>query len=243
MSQTSPDESLAKRRPARLPDAGFTLLEVLVASGILAVILGLLFVAIHQTERTIGEVESGSRFERKMEIVRYLLREELLGAYLNQNDPLTLFVGFPNHLHGRDTDSLMFTTLAQTRLSQTSPVSHLEGVQYILFRSSGTRLFTLVHEQNTNLLSYGTQAVIPEKLLGDVWSLRIRYFDGMLWTDRWNSVQTHALPLLTRFDIVVEDRKGKKERFFEEVQIPQSTLNQNQGGGNEIPEGSGSTGN
>jgi general secretion pathway protein J len=116
-------------------------------------------------------------------------------------------------------------------------------VQYILFQNPGSALFTLVHEQNTNLLSYGTQAVIPEKLLGDVWSLRIRYFDGMLWTDRWNSVQTHALPLLTRFDIVVEDKKGKKEHFFEEVQIPQSTLNQNQGGGNEIPEGSGSTGN
>ncbi|MCL4485376.1 MAG: general secretion pathway protein GspJ [Nitrospirae bacterium] len=218
-------------------------MEVLVAFGILSVILGLLFVAIRQTEQTITSVESGSRFEKKMEIIRYLLREELLGAYLNPNDPLTNFIGFPNHMHNRDTDSLLFTTLAQTRLSQSSPVSHLEGVQYLLFKRAGSSLFTLVHEQNTNLLSYGTQAVIPEKLLGHVWSLRIRYFDGMLWTDRWNSVQSHALPLLARFDIVVMDEKGKKENFFEEVQIPQSTLNQNQGGGNQIPEGSGSTGN
>ncbi|MDA8027437.1 MAG: prepilin-type N-terminal cleavage/methylation domain-containing protein [Nitrospiraceae bacterium] len=243
MSRTSPE---SRPEPSDFPessDAGFTLMEVLVAFGILSVILGLLFVAIHQTERTITSVDSGTRFERKMEIIRYLLREELLGAYLNPNDPLTTFIGFPNREHNRDTDSLLFTTLSQTRLSQSSPVSHLEGIQYLLFKSPGTDLFTLVHEQNTNLLSYGTQAVIPEKLLGHVWSLRIRYFDGMLWTDRWNSVQSHALPLLTRFDIVVVNGKGEKRIFFEEVQIPQTTLNQNQGGGNEIPEGSGSTGN
>ncbi len=224
-----------------LPDTGFTLLEVLVAFGILSVILGLLFISIHQTERTVNSVEAGSHFEKKMEIIRYLLREELLGAYLNQNDPLTVFIGLPNKYRNRETDSLIFTTLAQTRLSQTAPVSHLEGVQYLLFKKTGTSLFTLVHEQNTNLLSYGTQAVTPETLLTRVWSFRIRYFDGMLWTDRWNSVQSHALPLLARIDIVVKDEKGKKEKFFEEIQIPQSTLNQNQGGGNEIPEGAGST--
>ncbi|MHB8370205.1 MAG: type II secretion system protein GspJ [Leptospirales bacterium] len=241
MSRTSPSPSGKGRRPPS--DAGFTLLEVLVAFGILAIIMGLLFEAIRSTDMTIAHVSSKTRFERKMEILRYLLRSEVLSAYLNQNDPLTLFMGFPNRTHGRDTDTLLFTTLAQTRLSQGAPISHLEGLEYILFKDPASRLFTLVHEQNTNLLSYGVQAVLPERLLTRVWSFRIRYFDGMLWTDRWNSVQTHSLPLLVRFDIVVLNAKKEKERFFEEVQIPEAMVGQVQGGGNQIPEGSGSTGN
>ena len=241
MSRTSPRGGGSHERP--LGDGGFTLLEVLVAFGILAIILGLLFEAIRQTDMTIAHVERKTRFERKMEVIRYLLRNELLSTYLNQNDPLTLFMGFPNKTGGRETDSILFTTLDQTRLSQGAPISHLEGVEYMLFQDPVSRYFTLVHEQNTNLLSYGTQAVIPETILSRVWSFRIRYFDGMLWTDRWNSVQNHSLPLLVRFDIVVVNKKGKKEKFFEEIQIPSAMTGQVQGGGNQIPEGSVSTGN
>lgn len=185
-----------------IPDGGFTLLEILVAFGIFAIILGLLFVSIHQTEQTAREVDTGNRLMRKMEMIQYLVREELLSAYLNQNDPLTNFLGFPNRYRDRETDSLLFTTLAQTRLTQSSPVSHLEGIQYQLFRDGSSRLFTLVHEQNSNLLSYGTQAVLPESLLSGVWSMKIRYFDGMLWTDRWNSVQSHSLPILCAFRLL-----------------------------------------
>ncbi len=213
------------------------------AFGILAIILGLLFEAIRQTDLTIAHVERKTRFERKMEVIRYLLRNEVLSTYLNQNDPLTLFMGFPNRTEGRETDTILFTTLGQTRLSQGAPIAHLEGVEYMLFKDPGSRYFTLVHQQNTNLLSYGTQAVLPEKILSRVWSFRIRYFDGMLWTDRWNSVQNHSLPLLVRFDIVVVNKKREKENFFEEIQIPSALTGQVQGGGNQIPEGSGSTGN
>jgi len=244
MSRIFPDSAITpEHEPSS--DSGFTLLEVLVAFGIFSVILALLFVSIHQTELTTKEVEAGNRLIQKMEMIQYLLREELLGAYLNQNDPLTNFMGFPNQSRDRETDSLMFTTLAQIRLTQSSPVAHLEGIQYQLFRDAHSRYFTLVHEQNTNLLSYGTQAVLPEKLLSRVWSFKVRYFDGMLWTDRWNSVQSHALPILVRMELVVVNEKGGKETFVEEVQIPSSTLNQSQGvsGGNAVPEGSGSTGN
>jgi general secretion pathway protein J len=243
MSRTSPDNQCPAGGRS-FPDDGFTLLEVLVAFGIFSVILGLLFVSTHQTERTVREVESGNRLVQKMEMIQYIVQQELLGAYLNQNDPLTNFLGFPSQSRDRESDTLLFTTLAQTRLSQSSPVSHLEGIQYQLFQDSKSSLFVLVHEQNTNLLSYGTQAVLPEKLLSGVWSLKIRYFDGMLWTDRWNSVQSHSLPILVRIEIVVVNDKRKKEKFIEEVQIPSSTLNQSQGGGaSTVPEGSGSTGN
>ena len=241
MSQIFPRE----RREGGKTDteSGFTILEVLVAFGILAIILGLLFEAIRQTDMTIAHVERKTLFERKMEVVRYLLRNEVLSTYLNQNDPLTLFMGFPNRTDGRETDTILFTTLGQTRLSQGAPISHLEGVEYMLFVNPSSPYFTLVHQQNTNLLSYGTQAVIPETILSRVWSFRIRYFDGMLWTDRWNSAQNHSLPLLVRFDIVVVNKKKEKEKFFEEIQIPSALSGQVQGGGNQIPEGSGSTGN
>lgn len=190
-------------------------------------------------------IDRDNRLIQKMELVQYRVREELLSAYLNQNDPLTEFLGFPNQVNGRETDSLIFTTLAQTRMTQSSPVSHLEGVQYILFRQGGSRLFVFMHEQNTNLLSYGIQAVLPEKMLSRVWSMKIRYFDGTQWTDRWNSLQTHTLPLLVKIDLVVEEKKGRKKMFEEEVQLPSSSLLQILGGsgGNQIPGESGSTGN
>lgn len=208
-------------------DRGFTLLEVLVAFFILAILLGLLFQVVKDTDDVGRRVENGNRIYENIQVTFVRIREELLSTYLNQNDPLTYFIGNPQYSAENEHDTLLFSSLSQTRLMQNAPVSHLAGIQYILVPEKHGKDYILAHEQDTNLLSYGTQAVVAEPLMHHVKSLRFLYFDGQQWTNQWNSMQSHLLPLLVKISMEIRNRNGKIETFTDVIPIPLSTVAQN----------------
>ncbi len=212
-------------------DHGFTLIEVLVAFTIFAMILGLLFEAVNSTQKVLRIANKGNAIFENVQSTLFRMHGEILSTYLNQNDPLTYFIGNPQSAGDEETDTLIFTSLAQTRLMQNAPVSHLMGVQYVLIPEKKGGEYILAHEQDTNLLSYGTQAVQAEPLLHHVLSLRLFYFDGHEWVNQWNSVQSHLLPVYVKLILKVRDGKKGEKTFTDVIPVPLSTMMQNQTGG------------
>lgn len=212
-------------------DEGFTLLEILVAFFILTILLGLLYKSVKDTENLATRIERNNRIYEEVQIAFLKIREELLSTYINPNDPLTYFIGSPQYSAENEHDTLLFTSMAQTRLMQNAPVSHLEGIQYILLPEKKGKNYLLAHEQDTNLLSFGTQAVIANPLLRHVRSLRIYYFDGKQWSNQWNSLQSHMVPLMVKIRISIQDKSGNLKRFTDVFPLPMSTLGQTQTGG------------
>lgn len=207
-------------------DHGFTLIEVLVAFFILTILLGLLFHIVKDTDDLERRVEQGNHIYENVQAAFIRIRQELLSTYFNQNDALTYFIGNPQYSAENEHDTLLFSSLSQTRLMQNAPVSHLDGIQYILVPEKHGKDYVLAHEQDTNLLSYGTQAVVAEPLVHHVKSLRFLYFDGHQWTNQWNSMQSHLLPLLVKISMDIRDRNGHVETFSDVIPIPLSTLGQ-----------------
>ncbi|MHB8421850.1 MAG: type II secretion system protein GspJ [Leptospirales bacterium] len=221
-------------RPLRiepLPDSGFTLLEILVAFFILTILLGLLYRAVRDTEGLTTRIENTNRVYERVQMAFLKIRQELLSTYINPNDPLTYFIGSPQYSAENEHDTLLFTSMAQTRLMQNAPVSHLEGIQYILLPENHGKNYLLAHEQDTNLLSFGTQAVVADPLLRHVRSLRIFYFDGRQWSNQWNSLQSHMIPLMVKIRVAIQAKGGNVKRFTDVFPLPMSTLGQTQSGG------------
>ena len=224
--KTSP--SITREPPQ---DGGFTLIEILVAFFILTILLGLLYKAVRDTEDLSTRIERDNRVYKRVQMAFLKIRQELLSTYINPNDPLTYFIGSPQYSAENEHDTLLFTSMAQTRLMQNAPVSHMEGIQYILLPEKKGRNYLLAHEQDTNLLSFGTQAVVAAPLLHHVRSLRIFYFDGKQWSNQWNSLQSHMVPLLVKLTISIQVEGGNIKRFTDVVPLPMSTLGQTQSGG------------
>ncbi len=212
-------------------DDGFTLLEVLVAFFILTILLGLLYESVKSTASLSHRIREKNRTDASIELAFMKIRQEMISVYINTNDPLTYFIGSPQYSAENEHDTLLFTTLAQTRLMQNAPVSHLEGIQYIVLPEKQRHGYLLAHEQDTNLFSFGTQAVVADPLLHHIKSFRVLYFDGHQWTNQWNSLQSHLVPLMVKMEISVK-RKHEAVKIFTDVfPIPVSTLNQNGSGG------------
>lgn len=211
-------------------DRGFTILEILVAFFILTILLGLLYEAVKDTATLGQKIRKKNRIDANIELAFMKIRQEMISVYINTNDPLTYFIGSPQYSADDEHDTLLFTSMAQTRLMQNAPVSHMEGIQYILLPEKKGKGYLLAHEQDTNLLSFGTQAVVADPLLHHVKSLRILYFDGHEWTNQWNSLQSHLVPLLVKMEISIKEDKGPEKTFSDVFPIPVSTLNQTQNG-------------
>ena len=217
--------------PESTSDSGFTLLEILVAFFILTILLGLLYRAVRDTEGLTTRIERSNRVYERVQMAFLKIRQELLSTYINPNDPLTYFIGSPQYSAENEHDTLLFTSMAQTRLMQNAPVSHLEGIQYILLPEKHGKGYLLAHEQDTNLLSFGTQAVVADPLLHQVRSLRIFYFDGRQWSNQWNSLQSHLIPMMVKIIIRIQSKGHQIIRFTDVFPLPMSTLGQTQAGG------------
>ncbi|MBN1849653.1 MAG: prepilin-type N-terminal cleavage/methylation domain-containing protein [Deltaproteobacteria bacterium] len=93
-------------------NTGFTLLEVLIALAIFAVIISILFPAYIGTFRNMDAAETDSDTYQMARITLDRMTEDLESAYLSQQFP---FTGMDDTINGQDADSLQF--MSRTHLA------------------------------------------------------------------------------------------------------------------------------
>ncbi len=211
--------SLPARRAARRARRGLTLLEILVAVGVLAMISTLVYGAFDQMSRIRKGVEGTSeRFHQGSSAIARMSRE-LQSAYLSLHRPLlnpglevsrTAFVG----VDSGKLDRVDFTSFSHRRLGLGERTSDQNELSYFLSQNPDSPAVDLARREAAHIDLEPRKGGVVQVLAEDVLELDLRYFDPMVgdWVDSWDSTQPtgqfERLPMQVRIELVLAGPGG-----------------------------------
>jgi general secretion pathway protein J len=214
---------------------GFTLLEIIVAVAITAMIGATIAAAFNSGFRAKELVESEAEQYRGMRTSMDRMVREIGAAfvsdrydqrrYRDQNDRPTNFIG--------TREKLLFTSLAHQRLYADAKESDQMVVEYAVRTStkkSSHGQQDLMRRENPNL--YGEDKMdrggVEDVLLEDVKRLEFSYWDSDLkdWVNEWDTRRLEKksiLPTRVRITVVRADENGHEQRYTTETRIMLNT--------------------
>jgi general secretion pathway protein J len=168
------------RQVPRDSEDGFTLVEVLLAVSLVAMMATLVFGSLYVTTSAIDAARIRSANEQ---IVRSILR--IMIDELSVSAPPTItgpWMGINGQLDGQPADSIAFLTMGQFRGAESAQDSELVRIVYT---REGDRLLRYVRR---NLYGLTDESVEQVELATKVKGFNVRYYDGKskVWLDEWN---------------------------------------------------------
>ena len=196
-------------RPLRYK--AFTLIEVLLAVAIFAIVLaainGVFYGALRLRNRSAQAIEESLPIEQAASIIKRDLQGLVapggtLAGPLQSGVPITSG-NSGNSTMGQQGDTVIYT--ATGVIDETSPWANVQKVSYSLRQPllqtsrGGKDLYRLV---TRNLLPVSQEEVEAEFLLGDVQQLQFYFYDGTGWRNTWDSTaETAVLPKAIKLEI------------------------------------------
>ena len=161
-------------------DGGFTLIEILVASTLLATIAALVFGSLLSTTQA---VETGREHAANEQRIRQLLRLMAEEISLSTKDQAFPWIGMNGTQEGQPADTLAILAISHTPAS--SLVKESETVRVVYTRERD-RLIRFVRR---NLYSLTDESLHQTELADQVSAFNVRYYDGQgrVWVDEWQT--------------------------------------------------------
>ncbi|HLH76359.1 MAG TPA: type II secretion system protein GspJ [Candidatus Binataceae bacterium] len=177
---------------SRQPHAchGFTLLELMLALALVAVLLTLLFGAFHAVAQSKAQAEARLTADEEGRALMWTLARELRGAVYTPMIPShILLLGQANKQGGLPLDNLTVSTISPGHRQALSAFSAETLVTYSTVPNPQHRGWNeLVRSQQSALLLGNSVATPPGVVLADnVLSLHFRYYNGSSWLESWDS--------------------------------------------------------
>lgn len=172
-------------------EAGFTLVEVLVAVALLSMVGSMVFGSLVMTTNA---VEAGREHAAKEQAIRRILR--LMSEEISLSKPNTMYpwVGTNGTQDGQPADILAF--LAMSQELSTSTITEGETVRVVYTRERD-RLIRFVR-RNLYTLTDTDESLDQMELADRVQAFNIRYYDDQnrVWIDEWPAVPKTPKALL-----------------------------------------------
>jgi len=218
---------------------GFTLIEVMVAVSILAIVTTLTWASFKQTFATKSAIEAQAGRYRTVRLALERMARELSMVYVSQNEDTsqperrTRLVG----KHHGDIDEVLFSYFGHQRLYADANEADTALVYYYAGRDRDDSRKTNLMRRETRRLSYlkvDEQAGEADIVCDDVIKLKLDYYDkrDKVWRDEWVTTsldgQPDRLPSKIRITLTVRDERGKEVPFQTEVRVAMSEPLNNQ---------------
>jgi prepilin-type N-terminal cleavage/methylation domain-containing protein len=211
--------------------AGFTLIEMMLAVAVLALILVMLAGSFHAVATSKVEAENNIALDSAARVIVAEMAHEIRGAV--QTSGILSRVLLVGEAHGRGTqalDSITFSTLNPGHRRSVEDFGTEDTVTYtVVPNPNHSGWFMLMRNQSSSLLDIGTDNHSKQSVLlaDNLLLLRIRYFDGSSWTENWNS-QTlppgRQLPNEVAVELTVAGRSGLPFSVATTVTVPMAYL-------------------
>jgi general secretion pathway protein J len=210
-----------------LNKSGFTLVEVMIAAAILALIVSMLYIAFASSVKTMEAGTEGGEIFRKAGVVLNRMVQEISCARLpaKEEEASTqyAFIGEDKTEDGVPQDTLTFIS---TALPLQGPAKGIRQVGYYIAPDSETDKPSLfMKEDATPTLGYSAENAGKGMLLAEgIEGLDFTYYDNQEreWK-RWDTttpIFAKKLPQLVRISLFFKDDKGTLLSLTTAVQIP-----------------------
>jgi len=207
--------------------SGFTLVEVMVAAAILALIVSMLYIAFASSVKTMEIGTEGGEIFRKAGVVLNRMAQDISCARLPSEEEEAstqyAFIGEDKTEDGVPQDTLTFIS---TALPLRGPSRGIKQVGYYIAPDSETdKLALFMKEDTTPALGNSAEHAGKGMLLAEgIEGLDVTYYDiqGREWK-RWDTttpVFARKLPQLVRIAIFFKDDKGELLSLATTAQIP-----------------------
>ena len=166
------------RQAPRDSEGGFTLIEILLAVSLVAMMATVVFGSLYVTLSAIDSARASSADEQ---IVRSTLRLMIDELSVSVGHPTGPWIGINGQYDGRPADSVAFLTMGQFRGADSAKDTEMVRIVYT---REGDRLLRFVRR---NLYGLTDESIEQVELATKVKGFNVRYFDGKsnLWLDEW----------------------------------------------------------
>jgi prepilin-type N-terminal cleavage/methylation domain-containing protein len=216
---------------ARHLAGGFTLIEMMLAVAILGLIMAMLAGSFHAVAASKVQAENHIAVDETARAILTGMANEVRGAVQTAFLPSRVLLTGDSHGHGGQMlDSISVSTLHPGHRRTLEDFGAEDTVTYTTAPNPDhPGWFLLLRSQNSSLLGIGTgiNAREPALLAVNLLSLRIRYFDGNIWTESWNSQSLppgRQLPNEVNIELTMASRSGAPFSLATMVTLPMAFL-------------------
>jgi len=216
----------ADRRGVRA--AGFTLIELMLAIAILALITTLMWSSFSQASRNKKRIEAQQERTHTVRTALLRMARELEMAFLSESEepdatlPRTQFLGVSRP----DVDELWLTSFAHQRLRAGAPESDAAAIGYFGERDpEDRRILNLMRKESRRLVPKDPHEIPGETyvLCPDIVRLKFSYYDYRKkeWHDDWDSkvMGMNFLPSHVHISLTVLDDQGREQTYATDARI------------------------
>ncbi len=212
---------------------GFTLLEIILAVTILALIGTMIYGGFSQTALNKARVEEDSDHSRIVHTALERMVRELSMAFVSTHvnpspDLRVVETAFIGKDHGSD-DRIDFTSFSHRRLFRNAKESDQNEISYFVTEDpDDPKVRVLARREQNRIDQDPRKGGKSQILLPNVTEFNVEYFDPLIseWVQTWNTedmlAQPNRLPTQVRIRLSVEDPRhpGKIETFGTRVSLP-----------------------
>ncbi len=215
--------------------AGFTLLEIMIAIAVLAMIGGVTYTAFDESYSLKTRIEHAAERDQTIRGALSRMAREVSMAYLSEHYDHKRFRERPTRfrIRGRHgDDEILFTSFAHERLQIDAKESDEAYFQYSLGRDPDTSqtvlyrrvnpLVAVTDEDAERSIEKGEKSILAEDVVRfqvDAWDPKDRE-----WRNEWDSASTERngqvlLPPRVRLQLTIRDESGKERTFSTQTKL------------------------
>jgi general secretion pathway protein J len=190
------------RQALRGSQNGFTLIEVLLAVSLVAMMATLVFGSLYLTTSAIDTARSNSANEQIVRSTFRVMADELSVGESKEAGP---WLGINGLQDGQPADSVAFMTMGQFRGAESAQDTELVRIVYT---REGDRLLRFVRR---NIYGLTDESVEQVEMATKVKAFNVRYYDSKsnLWRDEWDGDRQQGAPKAVLIELTLLQEKAE----------------------------------